>query len=93
MPPRNCMSLTCTGRPVRRAGESLHHPRPARTALALALALAPAWASACPQCASSGAEPTAFPAALALLALGPLLAMAAGFVWVARESHRGAELE
>lgn len=73
--------------------ESLHHPRAARTALALALLLAPAWASACPQCASSGAEPTAFPAALALLALVPLVAMAAAGLWVVRESHRRSELE
>ena len=55
--------------------------------------LAPAVSSACPQCAGSGAEPTAFPAALALLALAPLALMVAAGLWVARESRRSAEVE
>jgi len=87
------MSLTCLRRPDRRVAESLHHRAVARTALSLAVSLAPAWASACPQCAGSGAEPTAFPAALALLALAPLVAMAVAGLWVARESHRSAQVE
>ncbi|TAK30351.1 MAG: hypothetical protein EPO40_08150 [Myxococcaceae bacterium] len=92
MPPRNCMSFTVPPglAPERR---SLHHRPLCRTALALALALSPAASLACPQCASGPAERDAAPAALAALALAPIVAMAAGALWLVRSAHRRAVVE